>query len=197
MSDFWGLSDGGTAKDTGTEYEIPGGNMEPIPDDSSVLAMIDEAKWADKEYARYISLRWSVISPVEFKNRKIFQKLWVTSDDPMAKDADRAAKKRDKARRMLAVIDANAGGKLVKLAGMPDDDDLTANLAMKPMVIKIKVWSMPDREQPGAVISGNWICAVSPKTAGIDVKAAKPVTAKAGGHKPNAGSALGDDEIPF
>ena len=84
MSDFWNLSDGGNAKDTGTEYEIPGGNMDPIPDDSSVLAMIDEAKWADKDDARYVSLRWSVISPDGFKNRKVFQKLWVTDDDPMA-----------------------------------------------------------------------------------------------------------------
>jgi len=199
MSDFWNLSDGGNAKDTGTEYEIPGGNMDPIPDDSSVLAMIDEAKWADKDdasIAKYISLRWSVISPDEFKNRKVFQKLWVTDDDPLAKDADKAAKKRDKARRMLAVVDANAGGKLVKLAGMPDDDDLTKNLANKPMIIKVKVWSMPDREQPGEVISGNWICAVAPKTAGIDVKAPKASMgqrAQVFGHSP----VLDSDEIPF
>ena len=200
MSDFWNLSDGGNAKDTGTEYEIPFGNMDPIPDDSSVLAMIDEAKWADKDDAQYVSLRWSVISPDEFKNRKVLQKLWVTDDDPMAKDSDKAAKKRDKARRMLAVIDANAGGKLVKLDGMPNDDDLTANLANKPMVIKVKIWSMPDRDQPGEVISGKWICAVAPKTAGVDVKAAKPVTAKAGGGGYTSGYTNRqelDDEIPF
>jgi len=193
MNDFWDLSDGGNAKDTGTEYEIPGGNMDPIPDDSSVLAMIDEAKWEDKNGARYVSLRWSVISPDEFKNRKVFQKLWVTDDDPMANDSNKAAKKRDKARRMLAVIDANAGGKLVKLSGMPDDDNLTANLANKPMVIKVKIWSMPDREQPGEVISGNWICAVAPKTGGIDVKAAKPVKAPA--RVTNSQDI--DDHIPF
>ena len=41
---FWNLSDGEDAAKTGAEYEIPGGNMDPIPAGSSVLAMIDEAK---------------------------------------------------------------------------------------------------------------------------------------------------------
>ena len=100
---FWNLSDGGDAsQDAQTEYEIPSGNLDPIPDGSSVLAMIDEAKWDSKNDADYISLRWSVLSPDEYKNRKVFQKLWVTDDDPMAKDEAKAAKKRDKAPRTLA-----------------------------------------------------------------------------------------------
>ena len=44
---FWNLSDGDNAAKTGTEYEIPGGNIDPIPAGSSVLAMIDEAKSSD------------------------------------------------------------------------------------------------------------------------------------------------------
>ena len=194
MSDFWGLSDGSSVEETTGEYEIPSGNLDPIPDGSSVLAMIDEAKWDEKNDAQFISLRWSVLSPDEYKNRKVFQKLWVTDDDPNAKDADKAAKKRDKARRMLAAIDQNAGGKLVK-SGVPTDDTLTQHLTNKPMIIKCMVWEMPDREQPGEVITGNWIAAVGPKDKGIDVKEAKP---KAAPQAPAAGAGVGlDDEIPF
>jgi hypothetical protein len=193
---FWDLSDGGNAADTGTDFEIPGGgNMDPIPDGSSVLAMIDEAKWSKKDEAEFISLRWTVLSPDEYKNRKVFQKLWVTDDDPSAKDADKAATKRDKARRMLAAIDANAGGKMSQKPGTPTDETLTACLSNKPMIIKCMVWEMPDRESPGAFISGNWISAVSPKAKGIDVKDAAPkkVAAQRVGN-----SDLGDDEeIPF
>jgi hypothetical protein len=194
---FWDLSDGESAKDTDSEYEIPSGNLEPIPDGSSVLAMVDEAKWDDKDGAEYISLRWSVLAPEEYKNRKIFQKLWVTDDDPNAKDEKAAAKKRDKARRMLAAVDANAGGKLTKKEGVPTDETLSACLTNKPMTIKCMLWEMPDREKPGEFIRGNWIAAVAPKSKGVDVKEAsapKRASAPAVSGSPAGGF---DDEIPF
>lgn len=192
---FWDLSDGSNAAETSTtEYEIPGGgNMDPIADGSSVLAMIDEAKWSKKDEAEFISLRWTVLSPDEYKNRKVFQKLWVTDDDPSAKDDDKAAKKRDKARRMLAAIDANAGGKMSQKPGTPTDETLTACLSNKPMIIKCMVWEMPDRESPGSFISGNWISAVSPKAKGIDVKEAAPK--KVADTRQSSNDI--DDEIPF
>lgn len=194
---FWNLSDGGDAsQDAQTEYEIPSGNLDPIPDGSSVLAMIDEAKWDSKNDADYISLRWSVLSPDEYKNRKVFQKLWVTDDDPMAEDEAKAAKKRDKARRMLAAIDANAGGKLVRKDGVPTDEHLAACLCNKPMIIKVMIWSTRD-EKSGDTMEGNWVSAVAPKAKGIDVKEPKPRKEPA----PSGGSgsmAFGrDDEIPF
>jgi len=194
---FWDLSDGtDAAKTAETEYEIPSGNLDPIPDGSSVLALIDEAKWDTKDDASFISLRWSVLSPDEYKNRKVFHKLWVTDDDPNAKDADKAAKKRDKARRMLAAIDANAGGQLSK-GGEPSDDELTSALCNKPMVIKCMEWSMPDRDQPGEFIRGNWIAAVAPSDKGIDVKPAKAKPASASLAGGSGGGADMDDEIPF
>jgi len=169
--DFWDLSDGESAATSATkEFEMPGGgNFDPIPDGSTVLAMIDEAKWdAKADGAEYISLRWTVIAPEAFKNRKVFQKLWVTDDDPSADNQDKAAKKRDKARRMLAAIDANAGGKLTKKAGVPSNEDLTINLSNKPMTIKCMVWTVQD-SKTGDEITGNWISAVAPKSKGTNV----------------------------
>ncbi len=198
---FWDLDDGTSAAETGTEYEIPGGgNLDPIPDGSNVLAIIDEAKWDERNEAKYISLRWSVLSPDDYKNRKVFQKLWVTDDDPNAKNADAAKKKRDKAKRMLAAVDSNAGGALTKAGEMPTDETLQQHLMNKPMVIKTMIWSMPDRENPGEKITGNWIAAVAPASKGVDVKPPKeaPAGGGGGGRPSNSGSTYDiDDEIPF
>jgi len=189
---FWQLSDGGSATETGAAYEIEGGSITPIPDDTSLLAMIDEANWKTTQGGdEYINLRWTVVTPDEYKNRKIFQKLWVTDDDPNAKDA---GKKRDKARRMLAAIDANAGGKLSQKAGKPSDDDLARALTQKLMTIKVKSWSMDDNQNPGAKIEGNWICAVSAKS-----KVASPVKAETPKPAPvqDFDDSLEGDDIPF
>lgn len=194
---FWNTSDGANAAvDAQDEFEMPGGNMDPIPDGSSVLALIDEAKWDKREImgepdADYISLRWSVLEPEGFRNRKVFQKLWVTDDDPNADNAEKAQKKRDRAKQMLASIDKNAEGQLARQLEMPTDATLGACLTNKPMVIKCMVWTVTDK-QTGERIEGNWIAAVAPASKPPDVKAAKP--------KPPAvkfdNSAL-DDEIPF
>ena len=198
---FWDLSDGKTAADTPKEYEVPGGNMEPIPNNSDVLAVIDEIKWTDNgnesDPREYISARWSVMAPEQFKNRKVFHKLWVTDFDPNAKDDDKAKVKRDKARRMLAAIDANAGGQLTRSGEAPTSDTLAMHLMNKPMVIKCMVWSM--KGNTGEMMEGNWISAVSPSDKPLHVgEASKP---KASGDGYGAGGRVGNsdlsDEIPF
>lgn len=162
--DFWGLSTGedATTKTDGS-FDAGGGNMQPIPNDTSVLAAIDEAKWdKDQNGNRFISLRWSVLQPEEFENRKVFQKLWVLDDEPKAKDP---VKKRDKAKLMLGAIDMNAGGKLLAKPVMPTDEALTLHLTNKPMIIKVMVWSMRD-QATGDMNSGNWVGAVSSRQSG-------------------------------
>jgi hypothetical protein len=192
---FWDLSDGGTAADTGTSYEVPSGNIEPIPDGSSVMAMVEEAEWDTNRdgSAEFLSLKWRVLNPVEYQNRVVFHKLWVSDPDPSAKDEKKGIEKRDKARRMLAAIDQNAsGGKLLAKPGKPGEDALTLHLCNKPMTITLKVWEIEDRAS-GNMARGNWVCAVAGKDKGIDVKPAAPKPAA----KPmSQGSAL-DDEIPF
>lgn len=205
---FWDLSDGESAKDTGTEYEVPGGNMEPIPNNSDVLAEIDEIKWSKKDTGeQFIEARWSVIEPAAFASRKVFHKLWVEDLDPMAKTEDKAKQKRDKARRMLASIDANAGGKLMQNADAPTDDALALALCKKPMVIKLMVWEMQDNRDSNNMMRGNWVSAVKPKDAPVSVgeaaPASKPSGSGGGGGRPSSspqttgGGFDLDDEIPF
>lgn len=192
---FWTLSDGEEATSTGTNYEIPGGgNFEPIPDGSSVLAIIDEAKWAEnKDGDEYLSLRWEIMEPAQYAKRKIFQKLWVTDADPSVKDEAKAKAKRDKAKRMLSAIDANAGGKLARSEVRPTDDKLATCLCGKPMVITLMVWEINNPGDPRGGASGNWVSAVAPKSAGVSVKDAAPKATKSQGRA----AAVDDDEIPF
>lgn len=159
---FWSLSDNKSAADTGGSFEIPtGGDL--IPNDSSVLASIVDAKWAtDQNGNEYLNLRWSVLQPEQLAGRSFFQKLWVTDDEPRAKDP---AKKRDKALKMFAAIDANAGGKLARKDGKPTDDDLALALMNKPMVVKVMVYDMTATGGP----VGNWVAAVNPKGGSLKV----------------------------
>lgn len=196
MMGFWNTSDGEDAAKTGAEYEIPGGSMDPIPAGSSVLAMPDEAKWSYTKgnAEEYVSLRWTVLAPEEYKNRKVFHKLWVTDHDPNVMDTAKAIAKTDKARKMLAAIDANAGGKLTAKDEKPKDDDLARALCDKPMVITLMTW---DSNTGGS--GGNWVSAVAPKSKAL--KIGEKVAAKAKGSGSSGGAYAGggvmDDEIPF
>lgn len=204
---FWQLSDGGAAnEDVQKEYEVPGGNMDPIPNNSDCLAYIKGAKWASKRDAdeKYIEIQWQVEKPEDYLNRVVFQKLWVDDLDPMAKSEDKAKEKRDKARRMLATIDANAKGKLMQSGDAPTDDSLALALVDARMVVKVMEWSIDDRENYGEKIRGNWVSAVKPKDA--ETKTGEPLPPKSsgggGGGRPSAGGSTGggfdmDDEIPF
>lgn len=192
---FWSLSTGETVKPE-TEYEAPqGGDLSPIPDGTDVMAYIDEAKWDKKGEAEYISLRWRVAKPEVYKNRVVFHKLWVMGDNPDAKDIEKAKKQGDNAKKMLSAIDANAGGQLIKVKGIPADEDLQRCLMNKFMVIKLKVWEMTGNN--GEKMSGNWICAISSKEKGV-----AEVTKPAAAEKPfdpvaNGTSRYDDDSIPF
>ena len=202
--DFWGLSEGGSAAENTTgSFDAGGGNMQPIPSDTNVLAAIDEAKWDGADGAKYISLRWSVLQPEEFENRKVFQKLWVSDPDPRAKP-DKVKNKRDKAKLMLAAIDMNAGGKLLAKPVMPTDEAMTLHLTNKPMIVEVMLWEMKDA-MTGEMMRGNWVKRVESKATGKVSSPSEIAKSKAEmehHQKSSAGAAsrssrdLGD-EIPF
>lgn len=199
---FWNIEGEDLAKSNG-QYEQEGGAMVPIPDDTQVLALIDEAKWdtAFEGDDQYISLRWTVMAPAEFKNRKVFQKLWVMGNNPNQKDAEKAKAQGVKAKKMLAAIDHNAGGKLLASGEAPTDDSMARTITNKPMVLKLKVWEMTGND--GKEMSGNWIAAVSPRNtqAGSQKPKAetKPKVEEAPAKQEPAAQGYDDfdDEIPF
>ena len=160
---FFDLSDNSKVNTDG-KFEVDTGSA-IIPNDTTCLAMIDEAGWADYQGDEYINLRWVIAEPKQYSNRKVFQKIRVY-------DAD--AKKADKAKKMLAAIDANAGGKLMASGEDPTDMMLTKALINKPMLIKVMEWEMNDRK-------GNWIAAVAPRSgkAPAQAQAAEPAPRKA------------------
>ena len=185
MSDFWGLSDGDTVQAT-TSYESAGGSIDPIPDGTQVLASIDEAKWDSYNGEEYISLRFTVLQPEAYKNRKIFPKLWVLGNNPEKKDPEKRKKQGDNAKRMLAAIDTIAGGKLLAKGGKPTDTDLQSSLMGKPMVLRLGVYDMMGED--GTRRIGNWVQQVAAKNGATVQEAPKPVAQN---------NSLDGDEIPF
>jgi hypothetical protein len=159
---FFQLSTGQAVQASG-EFDSGGGAMEPLPEGTQVLAMVDQAKWDAHEGEYFVSLRWTVAMPEEYKNRKIFQKIKVKNQD---------ADKRDKALMMLAAIDANAGGQIMALGAEPEDADLAAALLNRPMVLKLGMWEMTNAK--GEAKSGNWVQKVAPRKKGAAAPAATP-----------------------
>lgn len=152
---FWNLNDGTKAEST-TEFESGGGDLEPIPNATGCIAAIEEAKWDEYKDDEYISLKWRVMKPAEFANRVIYQKVKVMGTS-QCKDRLATA---DKAKRMLAAIDTNAGGKLMQVQGKPEDTELMMALVGKQMAIKAMVWKI--KQDDGEIKQGNWIGAVAP-----------------------------------
>ena len=179
---FFTTSTGENAAATATgEFSAGGGDFAPIPKDTRVLAMCDEAKISEFQGQSYINLKWSIAQPKEYKGRVIFQKIKCWEAD---------ASKRDKALRMLAAIDANAGGKLAASGAEPTDLSLQTSLTAKPMVLKLGFWELEDKSK-----SGNWVQEVSkhqpkPGTA-APAPAPKPQPA------PQSTGVDMDDDIPF
>ena len=168
---FWNTSDEKPIQGS-SSFEIGGGN--PLPDGTSVLAAPVEAGWRFYEGEDYISISWSVLAPEQYKNRRVFQKLKVNDPD-----------KADKAKRMLAAIDANAGGKLMGRGEAPDDQSLTQCLVGKPMMLRLGLWEINGK-------SGNWVQAVAPKAGAQQSPHQAPGAQQAPQQAP-----VEDEDVPF
>lgn len=190
---FWATSSGenlaAQTAEQAQSYTPPSNDLDPIPGGSKVRAFIKEAGWDEnKNGNRYVKLRWDVTKPDEYAKRVIFQKLWVKDPDPNAKDPDA---KRDKALRMLAKIDAMAGGKLAAKGAEPSDDELLIALANKEMVIAVELWEMKGSD--GSDMTGNWVRDVY-TAEGTALVIGEAKAAKGESKKPHDDL---DDDIPF
>lgn len=160
MENFWNIK---FEDENLGNFDAGGGDFDPIPAKTQVLALPCEVKWDTYEGESYISIQWNILQPSEYKNRRIFQKIKIMQTD---------AKKREKALKMLAAIDYNAKGGLVQSGKKPDDAMLQKALLNKPMVLLLQVWDIDGKK-------GNWISAVSPKNVNVVdvevVKVPKPI----------------------
>ena len=51
------------------EFDMGGGDFAPIPNNTQLKAIIEEAAWATYEGDEYINIRWSALGG-EYNNRK-------------------------------------------------------------------------------------------------------------------------------
>lgn len=184
---FWETADGSNAQQADGKFEMGGDTLAPIPEDTSVLAIAEEAKNNEYQGDEYINVKWRISKPAEYANRVIFQKI-------RAYDSD--ATKADKAKRMLAAIAANAGGGLFSTMEQRGEDrpsDMSlAQICNRPMVLKLGIWELEDKTK-----SGNWIKAVSPAKSGAAAPAAAPKPAAKPKPAPAPVADSFDDDIPF
>lgn len=179
MDNFWETEE--PISTTG-EFETGGGNFEPIPAGTQLIAAIKDAMIDNTERdGDFIKLQWGVLDG-EYKNRVVFQKIHVFSDD---------AKKAEKAKRMLAAIDANCGGALMKARVEPTGESIRAALLAKPMYITVMVWEM---EGDKGLMSGNWVNSVAPMRKGTP--AATTAKPKQRAATPPPAEEF-EDDIPF
>ena len=167
---FWG----NTETPQNGSMDMGGGDFEPIPANTQVLATADEATWKEYEDKKYINIKWTVLAPEEYKNRVVFHKLHVLDSDPG---------KAQRHKQMLAAIDSNAsGGKLMQSGEAPTDGNMAMTLCHSPMYLKLQTWDMNGK-------SGNWVCAVAPKDS-------KPEEAPQPNAAPDSFDSF-DEDVPF
>lgn len=188
---YWSTSTGEAVNTNSTSFEIEGGgNFAPIPAGTKVLAIIEGAqrRTVKDSHEEYVEIKWTILRPEPYKNRKIFQKVWCLDYDPNVTDPAKAKAKRDKALKMLAAIDTNAGGLLQRSGEEPNDMALASALVNKQMVIGLNTWDDRETKKP----AGNWVYFVAEKTAEISVVTAEDVK-----KQQESISSKIDDEIPF
>lgn len=191
---FYKMSDGSTATATDS-FEVEGGGNYVFADGSTVMTMIDDAKWHSFDGGeRFINLRFTVVAPatdangVKIANRKLFARLYPI-DGNRAQKGDKANIKRDRDLKMLLAIDANVYGKLPS-DREPTDADLQSSLIGKPFVSKWGAYDMGGRK-------GNWLMGVFNAAKELSVSGGDSSPAQKATQESRKPDSVALDEIPF
>lgn len=105
--------------------------IQPIPAGTEVLAAPDEAVWKlSKKGDEYISIRWNVLSPAQYKGRKVFMMLFIDHSSETFRNTSRG---------FLRAIDGNAGGHLSAAGGKPTNESMAKHLVNSQMVLQLQV----------------------------------------------------------
>lgn len=140
-----------------TSYESTG-FQDIIPDGTQLHANILESTWesATKYANQLIKITWYITERGAYSGFLVSQKLHI-NDDKLSKS--------DKAKEMLATIDANCKGELMTLASLNrltigDNLQIARALNGGSALLTIAEYSM-DRDD-GTKNTGNWVRAISP-----------------------------------
>lgn len=165
---FWNLSDGASAASGEKEYSAGGGDFEPLPKGTNVLVVVEDASWKEayQRDEKFVNLKVRVMKPEGYANRVLFFKLWIDDLDSGTTGHDKQIAKRDKHKRMLMAIDANAKGRLAKLTACPTGEQLSMALIGAQFVATLGVWDKDDGAG-GKTPGGNWLMTARPKTAEV------------------------------
>jgi hypothetical protein len=149
-------SSGETIEPT-TSYENSGFQA-IIPDGTQLHANILEATWEEAtQYAnQLIKITWYIVEKGAYNGFLINQKLHLN---------DNKASKADKAKEMLATIDANCKGALMKLAQagkLVEGDNMQLARALNGGSALLIVAEYEMDRDDGTKMQGNWIRKVSP-----------------------------------
>ncbi len=180
---FWNLSDGSDAKEVGSSFEQDGGAFEPIPNNTTVSAAVEEISWKTyyESQAEHVQIKWRISKPEAYANRVLFDKLNLDGSDPN-KNEEKNAKAKDNAIRKLVALYNMHGRTLPN--GRPTNDDLQKALQNKFANLKVLEWEMDDGN--GGTRRGNWVAGVSGKGSVTEAAKEKP-----------AAKPVEDDEIPW
>lgn len=157
MSNFFTTSTGDAIEQTDS-FES-GGIQKLIPSGTQLHASVLEATWEpETQFAnQHILIRWYITEKGEYNGFTIKQKLHVL---------DNEAKKADKAKTQLMVIDTNAKGELNKLANLGkfavgDNLQLSRALNGANALLTLDVYDMPS-STGGDNMVGNWVRKIAP-----------------------------------
>lgn len=192
MSNFFTLSSGDSIEQTDS-FENSG-IQKLIPSGTQLHASVLEATWEPAtQYANeHILIRWYITEKGEYNGFTVKQKLHVLDDD---------AKKSDKAKTQLMVIDTNAKGELNKLANLgkfKEGDNLQLSRALNGAnaLLTLDVYDMPSNNG-GDNMTGNWVRKIAPASK-AQQKEDKHIEQQARTKAPEPAGDFGDDEnLPF
>ena len=187
MSNFFTASDGSSIEQTDS-FES-GGFQKLIPTGTQLHANVLESTWVpETQYAnQHVLIRWYITEKGEYNGFIVKQKLHVLDND---------AKKADKSKTQLMVIDTNAKGELNKLANLGkfeigDNLQLSRALNGASALLTLDVYDMP-RSNGGDNMTGNWVRKISPVSKSQSVDKKQPET-------PSQANTVDDfeDDLPF
>lgn len=165
---FFTLSTGKKANEEGNTTFENGGNYDPMPDNTTVVAAISKISWAapsDYYLADSIKAEWDVLEPAAYAGRKFKQAIKIYDPKPDVAD---------KAKTMLSVMDSITGGKImaeISRTNMdPDDNILALALINRPMTLTLGLFTPKEADKSAM----NWVKKVTPRVRGGVAQVAAP-----------------------